>query len=337
MATGVVIGGCAQLAFLLPPVWREGFPWRPRWNLRHEGVRHILWLMGPALIGNASGQINVLVNTNFAAGIRDSAGHVMNGPVSWLAYAYRFFVLPLGVFGVAVASAALPRLSRSAAQAKFDEFRDTLSRSILMILLLTVPASAGLALLGESMIGIVYQHGRFLASDTHQTAIALACYSAGLAGYAIMKLVSPAFYALGDSRTPMFVSLAAVLVNGVAAFAMVRIAGFGIAGLALSSSIVSTFSAVTLLLLLRPKMGGLEARPIFAGFLKIATAALVMAIICRGVVVADHRLISAPAIARIADVALGVPVGALTFYAAATLLKAPELAAARAQFLRKAA
>jgi putative peptidoglycan lipid II flippase len=335
MAAGVVIGGCAQLAFLIPPVWRAGFPWRPRWNLRQEGVRHILWLMGPALIGNASGQINVLVNTNFAAGIRDSAGHVMNGPVSWLAYAYRFFILPLGVFGVAVASAALPRLSRSAAQAKLDEFRDTLSRSILMILLLTVPASAGLALLGESMIGLVYQHGRFLASDTHQTAIALACYSAGLAGYSMMKLVSPAFYALGDSRTPMFVSLAAVLVNGIAAFGMVRVAGFGHAGLALSNSIVSTFSAITLLILLRAKIGGLAPGPIATGFVKIAAATAVMAAICRGVVVANHRLIGTPAIARIADVALGVPIGAITFYGVAILLKAPEISAARAQFLRK--
>ena len=87
----------AQLVFQLPGVWRAGFSWRPRWNLRHEGVRQILGLMGPALIGSASGQINVLVNTNFAAGLRDASGHVMNGPVSWLAYAYRFFVLPWDV------------------------------------------------------------------------------------------------------------------------------------------------------------------------------------------------------------------------------------------------
>src|SRR6185312_5365170 len=115
MAYGVVMGGAAQLAFVLPGVWRAGFAWRPQWNLRHQGVRHILALMGPAVIGSASGQINVLVNTNFAAGLRDSAGHVMNGPVSWLSYAYRFFALPMGLFGVAIASAALPRISRSAA------------------------------------------------------------------------------------------------------------------------------------------------------------------------------------------------------------------------------
>src|SRR5580692_8839110 len=213
MAFGVVLGGIGQLAFLLPGVWRAGFSWRPQWNLRHEGVRHILGLMGPALIGSASGQINVLVNTNLAAGLRDASGHVMNGPVSWLAYAYRFFVLPLGVFGIAIASAALPRIARSAAHRNFVEFRQIVSRSILMILLLTVPASVGLAVLGESMIGIVYQHGKFLPYDTHQTALALSCYAVGLAGYAVLKLIAPAFYTLGDSRTPALVSLASVAVN----------------------------------------------------------------------------------------------------------------------------
>jgi putative peptidoglycan lipid II flippase len=335
MAAGVVVGGVAQLAFLLPAVWRAGFAWRPRWNLKHEGVLHILGLMGPAVIGNASGQINVLVNTNFAAGLRDASGHVMNGPVSWLAYAYRFFVLPLGIFGVAIASAALPRIARSVAHRNFVEFREIMSRSILMILLLTVPASVGLAVLGESMIGIVYQHGKFLASDTHQTALALTCYAAGLAGYSVLKLVAPAFYTLGDSRTPMFVSIAAVLVNGVAAFVMVRVAGFGHAGLALSASIVSTFSSLALLFLLRRKIGGLQGRELMAGLMKIVGAAGVMGLLCQGVVMASHALLGAPSIARAADIVIGVPVGALSFYGMAAALKVPELANARAQVLRK--
>ncbi len=335
MAFGVVLGGVAQLLFLLPAVWRAGFAWRPRWNLRHEGVLQILGLMGPAVIGSASGQINVLVNTNFAAGLRDAAGHVMNGPVSWLAYAYRFFILPLGVFGVAIASAALPRLSRSAAQRNFAEFRETLSRSILMILLLTIPAAAGLAILGESMIGIVYQHGKFLAYDTHQTALALACYSAGLAGYAVMKLAAPAFYVLGDSRTPMYVSIVSVFVNAAAAYATVRLAGFGHAGLALTSSVVSTFSSLTLLVFLRRKVGYLGGRRLLSGFLKIALATAVMALACRGLVVVSHIVVSSAALARVADITIGVPVGLLTFYAAAAVLGVPELAETRAQLLRR--
>ena len=332
MAMGVVAGGAGQLAFQLPSVWRAGFAWAPRWNLRedlrHEGVRHILWLMGPAVIGTASGKINNLVNTNFAAGLRDASGHVMNGPVSWLAYAYRFFALPMGVFGVAIASAALPRISRSAAEGNFAEFRETLSRSIIMILLLTVPSAVGLAVLGESMIGIVFEHGKFLASDTHQTAIALQCYAVGLAGYSAMKLIAPAFYALGDARTPMVVSLVSVVVNGVSAYSMVRLAGFGHAGLALSTSVVSTFSSLALLLLLRAKIGGVDGWAILASLAKIAGAAAVMGVVCRSVVVFTQP-------SRIAGLGLGVPAGIASFYVVAAVLRVPELEEAKESVMRK--
>jgi putative peptidoglycan lipid II flippase len=335
MAFGVVIGGAAQLGFQLPSVWRQGFAWRPQWNLKHEGVRQILALMGPALIGSASGQINVLVNTNLAAGLRDASGHVMNGPVSWLSYAYRFFGLPLGVFGVAIASATLPRISRSAAHRNFEEFRQILSRSVVMILLLTVPSSVGLAVLGESMIGIVYQHGRFLAWDTHQTALALSCYAVGLAGYSALKLIAPAFYALGDSRTPMMVSLASVVVNAVVSFTAVRVIGFGHAGLALSGSVVSTFASVTLLFLLRPKIGGIEGREMLVSFIKILVAASVMGLACRAVVIAAQSVLSGAGMARIASVVVGIPVGAAVFYAVAAALRIPELADTRDTVLRK--
>jgi putative peptidoglycan lipid II flippase len=241
----------------------------------------------------------------------------------------------MGVFGISVASAALPHLSRSAAHRNFAEFRETLSRSIAMILLLTIPAAVGLATLGESMIGIVYQHGRFLAFDTHQTARALSCYAVGLAGYSVIKLLAPAFYALGDSRTPMFVSMAAVLVNGLAAFTMVRIIGFGHAGLALSTSVVSTFSALTLLFLLQARIGGLELRKMLADLMKILAASAVMGVVCHEVVAASHAYLRAPGVARIADVLVGVPAGAAVFYAAAAALRAPELREACDAIFRK--
>jgi putative peptidoglycan lipid II flippase len=331
MAIGVVVGGAAQLAVQLPSVWRAGFGWRPQWNLRanlrNEGVRHILWLMGPAMIGNASGQINVLVTTNFAAGLRDAAGEVMNGPVSWLAYAYRFFALPLGIFGVAIASATLPRISRSAARNDLAEFRDTLSRSVAIILLLTIPSSVGLAIFGERMIGLVYQHGRFHAFDTQQTALALTCYAAGLAGYAALKLIAPAFYALGDSRTPMMVSIASVMVNALTAFAMIRYTDLGHAGLALAASVVSTFSAVTLLILLRPRIGGINGRRLAVSGLKIVLAAGAMGLVCHAV--------SARVPSRVGGLALGIPVGVATFWMAAGLLRIEELNEASQLVMRK--
>jgi putative peptidoglycan lipid II flippase len=105
MAYGVVVGGAWQLFWQVPSLIRRGFVFRPRFDLSHPGLRNIAHLMGPAIVGNASVQVNVMVNTNFASSITDAAGHVMNGPVSWLGYAFRFMMLPLGLFGVAIGSA----------------------------------------------------------------------------------------------------------------------------------------------------------------------------------------------------------------------------------------
>ena len=345
MAFGILFGGAAQLAFQLPSVWRAGFAWRPQWDLRHEGVRQIMRLMGPAILGGAALQINMLVNTNIAAGLRDGAGHVMNGPVSWLSYAFRFMQLPMGLFGVSISYATLPRISKQAAEGDFAGFRNTLSRSIVTVLLLTVPSSVGLLLLGESMIGIVYQHGRFLTFDTHQTGAALSFYALGLAGYAAVKLLAPAFYALGDARTPMLVSLASVLVNAVSAVVLVHgigfgspgaaFSGFGYAGLALSLSLVSTFNALMLAALIRPRLGGLQGRAIAVSLGKILLAAAVMGAVVYPVTAASHAYLGSVQWARIVDVAAGVPVGALVFYATASALGIDELAEAREAVLRK--
>jgi putative peptidoglycan lipid II flippase len=181
MAYGVVVGGAWQLFWQVPSLIRRGFVFRPRFDLSHPGLRNIAHLMGPAIVGNASVQVNVMVNTNFASSITDAAGHVMNGPVSWLGYAFRFMMLPLGLFGVAIGSATLPAISRSAATGDMAEFRNTLARSLGLIFLLTIPSSVALAVLGDSMIAVVYQGGKFRVSDTHQTALALSCYAVGLA------------------------------------------------------------------------------------------------------------------------------------------------------------
>jgi putative peptidoglycan lipid II flippase len=327
MAFGIVMGGFAQLAFQLPAVWLAGFAWRPRWNLRHEGVRHIMKLMGPAVLSGVALQLNLLVNTNFATGLRDASGHVMNGPISWLSYAFRFQQLPLGLFGISIASATLPRIARSAALHNYEEFRETLSRSIVMILLTTVPSSVGLAVLGESMIGVVYQHGRFLAFDTHQTALALSCYAVGLAAFSAGKLLGPAFYALGDARTPMMVTLASVLVNLAGSFTMVKILHLGHAGLALSLSLVSIFNVLALLTLIGPRIGGLRVGPIARSLGKILLAAGLMGVVCLLVVHSSHS--------RAVHLLLGIPVGAAVFYGAASALHVPELAETRETVLRK--
>ena len=333
MACGVVAGGALQLLWQVPATWRSGFRFRPRWNPRHPGLRQMLGLMLPAMLGNAALQINVMVNTNFASSIMDSAGRVINGPVSWLGYAFRFMQLPLGLFGVALASATLPAISRSAAAERMDEFRGTLARSLGTVLLLTVPSSVGLAVLGESMIGAVYQWGRFRAFDTHQTAVALAWYSAGLAGYSATKIMAPAFYALNDAHTPMLVSAGSIALNLAAAWFLVRRAGMGHAGLALSTSLVAVAGAAVLFALLSGRVPGLASRHLGASAAKIVAAAGVMGIACGFSSVAIHAVFHAGAgagkLAQLADVAVSIPLGVAVFYSAARLLRIEELEAVR--------
>jgi putative peptidoglycan lipid II flippase len=328
MAYGVVLGGAWQLFWQVPSLIRAGFVFRPRFNLSHPGLRNILQLMGPAVMGNASVQVNVMVNTNFASSITDAAGHVINGPVSWLQYAFRFMQLPLGLFGVAIASATLPSVSRSAATGDMDEFRETLARSLGLIFLLTIPSSVGLAVLGQSMIAAVYQGGKFRASDTHQTALALSCYAIGLAGYAAIKVLAPAFYALNDARTPMFVSLASILVNVAAASTMVKLAGLGHAGLALSTSLVALFGSAVLFDLIRRRVGGLFGRRLAASFVKIAAASALMGVACTLSSRSVEHWLGVSRMARVSDLAVSVPLGLIVFYGAAKLLQLPELESA---------
>lgn len=328
MAWGVVVGGAVQWLFQMPSLYRAGIAYRPRIDFAHPGLRNILRLMGPAILGNAAVQINVLVNTNFASSITDASGHVINGPVSWLSYAFRFMQLPLGLFGVAIASATLPAISRSAALQKMDEFRLTLSRSLGMVLLLTIPSSVGLAVLGPSMIGAVYQWGRFRAADTHQTALALACYAVGLAGYSAIKILAPAFYALNDARTPMLVSLVSILVNLAAASTMVKLAGLRHLGLALSTSAVALFGSVALFILLRKRIHGLHGRALAASVVKILIASAAMGIACYLSSSGVHHWLGARKIGQIADVAISIPVGALVYYTLCRAMRVAELEAA---------
>jgi putative peptidoglycan lipid II flippase len=325
MGYGVVFGGALQLLCQVPGLIRCGIGFRPAVDWSHPGLRHIFTLMAPAIIGTAAVQVNVAVNTAFAAGLTDAAGHVMNGPVTWLNAAFRFMQLPLGLFGVAIASATLPSISRSAAASNIEEFRGTLSRSLGLVFLLTIPSSVGLAVLGEPLIAAIYQGGKFALSDARQTALALACYSVGLAGYSAVKVLAPAFYALNNARTPMIVGLVSIAINYLAASTMLRIAGLGHAGLALSTSIVATFNFLALLWAMRGRIGGIHGRELLAGFIKVTAASLIMGAVCMGSSHLIRGWLGLGRWARLADLGLSIPVSLSVFYVAARALGIAEL------------
>src|SRR5258708_7840727 len=313
MAYGVVLGGALQLMWQIPSLRREGFHFGPAFDWSDVGLVRIFRLMIPAILGNAAVQINVMVNTNFASTLSDPH-RGLDGPVSWLGYAFRFMQLPLGLFGVAIGSATLPSISRSAAAGHMDEFRKTLSKSLGMVFLLTVPSSVGLIVLGKSIIGAIYQGGKFQVYDTQQTAIALSCYAVGLAGYAALKVLNPAFYALGDARTPMLVSLVSIGINYATAVTMIRVAGMGHAALALSTSAVALFGFVVMFLLLRHRIGGVYGRELARVTAKVLVASAVMAAV---VWLSSSRVEAALGVsqlARLTDLAISIPLGVAVFY-----------------------
>ena len=257
MAFGTLLGGFLQFAVQWPSLRRAGFRYRPMLSFTDPGVRQIMRLMGPAIIGTAAVQINVFVNTNFASSIIDPAtGVVANGPVSWLSYAFRFMQFPIGVFGVAIATATLPPLSRSTAHQDYGGFRQTLGHALTLVFLLCVPSAVGLAVLGRPIVALIFEHGRFTAFDTVQTGNALAAYSIGLAGYAAVKVLSPAFYALGDARTPMLISLVSIAVNYGINFLLVG--PLGHVGLAFSTSTVALVNFICWRLFIAPWVGRLD-------------------------------------------------------------------------------
>jgi putative peptidoglycan lipid II flippase len=218
----------------------------------------------------AAVNINVLVNTFLATSQEQ-------GAVSWLGYAFRLMYLPIGLFGVAIATAALPDVSQHAAAEDMAAIRKTVSSALRMMLMLNVPAMVGLVVLAEPIVALIYQRGAFTAVDTSATAAALMFYAPGLLGYSAVKIASPTFYSLRDSRTPVTISVISVLTNLVLNLVLVRVMGF--AGLALGTALAALFNAGALLLLLRGRIGGLGGRDLLTAVAKISLASIVMGIV----------------------------------------------------------
>jgi putative peptidoglycan lipid II flippase len=256
-----------------PSVYRVGFRFRPDFHWRDSGVRTILGLMGPATIAASAVQVNVAVNSGFASSLG-------NGPITWLNIAFRLMQLPLGVFGVAIATVTLPLVSRSAAVGNTNEFRGALAHAMRLVMLLTIPSAIGLVILAEPIISVIYQHGRFTALATAQTAAALQFYALGLVGYAGVKVLAPAFYALDKRHLPMIVSLISIAVNFGLNWLFTFHLGLGHRGLALSTSFVALTNFLLLYFLMRRHTGRLETGAMLSSLGKIALAGAVLGAIC---------------------------------------------------------
>jgi putative peptidoglycan lipid II flippase len=339
MAIGTLIGGAAQFAMQIPSLYRVGFRFVWGLNFADEGLKRVMALMTPAILGTSAVQINVLVNTFFVSEIK--------GANSWLSYSFRLMQFPIGLFGVAIGTAAIPVLSRLASEGKIKEFRDTLSSSINLVFLMTIPAACGLIVLGEPIIRLIYEHGVFTATSTSMTALALAGYSIGLAGYAAIKVLSPAFYALNDAKVPMIIAIASIGVNAVASYFFREWLshygvtpdtpyGYGHAGVALATSCVALVNFAALVWFMRRKIKRLNGRSVGSSFVRIAVASVVMS---AGAYATYYFLFvelgTKSLIVKLAEAFVPIAVGALVFIVIAKLLGVKELDQAYGAFRRK--
>src|SRR5438270_7257735 len=273
LAIGTLVGGAWQLAGQFPSLWRVGYKYHTDFQWRDEGVRAVLTLMGPAVIAASAVQVNVLINSGFAASLG-------NGPVSWLNIAFRLMQLPLGIFGVAIGTVTLPLVSKSAALGNTTEFRAILARGMRLAFLLTIPSAIGLAMLASPIISVIYQHGRFTTEMTRQTAGALQFYAIGLVAYARLTVLTPAFSCVCKRNTPMLVSFLAIAANLFLNWLFTFRLGWGHRGLAFSTSLVATINFLSLYALMRRHIRRLETRQMLTALGKISLAGALLALIC---------------------------------------------------------
>jgi putative peptidoglycan lipid II flippase len=326
LSIGTLIGGLWQLTAQFPSLRRVGYKYRPDFQWRDQGVRTVLTLMGPAVIAASAVQVNVMVNSAFAARVTDAAGHVIDGPVSWLNIAFRLMQLPLGIFGVAVGTVTLPLVSRTAALGDMAGFRSALAHAIRLVTLLTIPAAVGLILLAEPIISVIYQHGRFTAEATRQTAAALQFYAIGLAAYSAVKVLAPAFYALDKRYLPMMVSLFSIAVNVILSWFFMFKLGLGHRGLALAVSLVAIINFVLLYGMMRKNAGPLETGALLGLLAKLVVPLALLAGVCwLALATMFYPGAHLPEWQKVFGVLLTISVAAVAFFGSAFLFRVNEV------------
>ncbi|MEZ5429636.1 MAG: murein biosynthesis integral membrane protein MurJ [Verrucomicrobiales bacterium] len=281
---GTLLGGLAQLTFQLPSLRRCGYRFRFSRDWSDSGVRRILSLMWPAVIAGSAVQVNVFLNTIFASSLA-----VKDGPVSWLSNAFRLMQLPLGVFGVAVATVTLPVLSRVATEGITPRFREVLGAGNRLVIFLTLPSALGLYLLAEPVISLIYEHGRFTAEETHATALALRWYAVGLVFYSCIKVIQPAFTAIDRRFIPMVVALVSIGLNAALNSVFVFVFKLGHEYLALSTAVIACTNCLALYGVLARIAGGLDTGKLFATLARLVPSLLALALVA---VAGNHWLLA---------------------------------------------
>lgn len=331
-AVAVIIAGFTQLAIQLPPLHSRGIRIRPAWEIRSRAFKKIILMMGPMILGLTVTQINTLADDFIALWFSGSAEKgefftwfgrqikypLWDGAVSQLYYSQRLYQFPLGVLGISLATAIFPMMSSDAAKKDMATLRRTISRGLRGAIFIAIPAAAGLILIKQPLIKLLFERGRFTADDTAMTAAVLSFYAVGLCGFFLQQITTRAFYSIQDSKMPARTALLAVVVN--ITLNLILIWFLGTPGLALSTSVCSYLQVVILTALLDRRFEGPITQGIFVTIIKTAVATAIMYLTASFVLTATEQM---PAelkfqIARIIAVVLSAVV---VYISAAKLLK----------------
>ena len=321
LALGAVLGSGLHLVIQLPGLIQRGLRWSPILGLRDADVHEVIRLLLPRMLGLAALQLNFFVVVRLASGLYEESLPAIN-------YAFLIMMLPQGVFAMAIATAAFPSFSHLAARKEFSEMAATLGATLQAMVFLAVPAAVGLLVLREPLIRVLLERGEFTGASTRAVAWALQFYLLGLPAYAVVEILSRAFYALHDTRTPVWVSAATVLLNIVLSLALVGPMDIG--GLALANAVAVNLEMLILLWFIRQRLGELDGRTMLRAVGRVAVASGAMALLLMA-------FASATAGMNKWMVALGgLALGAGSYGAMSWLLGVDEVRAMSALILRKA-
>lgn len=315
---GVVIGSVITLAVQIPTLKKVGFRWHFELSTKHPGLRQLVKLIIPVLIGLSVAQINLFVTQKLATGLED-------GVYTALRTANRFMQLPLGIFATAISTAIFPSMTAQAAVNDMPEMKKSLSLGVRTILFVTLPASVGMALLSEPIIRLMYEFsGKFTAADTVIAAEALVWYCVGLAGYAAVQGLIRGFYAIQNTVTPVVVSAMAIVIN--IAFSFLLVEPLGHVGLALAYSLAGIAQCVLLVIFLRRRIGPMDLLHMCKTIIQTLLACVVMAVFVMGASYGVEMTIGiAGKMEQLIQVALSIGVGVVAFFAVAMVMKMEEM------------
>lgn len=315
LAIGVVLGGIAQFLFQLPFLYRYRMLPGPSLTW-HPAIKRVALLMLPSVFGVAVYQIGIFITTRFASGLTE-------GSVSYLYYADRVMEFPLGIFGIAIATAVLPQISEDVAKEDWQGFKDTLSFAIRLVIFISLPATVGLIALGVPIINILFQRGEFTQEATHQTVYALYFYSLGLITFSGTRILASAFYSMKDTFTPVIVAVVALVVNVVFALSLMGPLRHG--GLALATTLASQLNFVTLFLILRKRIGRMGGRMILSSTIKVVIASLLMGLGVYYISLMGEWSTSGISLEKIAILTMALISGVGLYLFMVFILRSPEL------------